>query len=531
MRKRPEVVSATALIALAAALLSVSAVAVMLLAAGLSPGWRSQPAQASHNAGGTLNLLALDMNPASAPANTIDAPVADAEQATLGSIENCISVNHPAEFDIDVVVSGFPAGEPLVGYEVDVSYPAGLQVNNSITGDIPILARTLVSADPQSGGLSTLATDPPNYGLGAPLVGPNTWDGDVLDFSPLSVDEGIDGEETIDGHIVRLTMATNAAGPALHQMSLVSSAVTFLIDDGGVINLAGPDAQHLLDGTVAVDTSCQALPVADEKPDETTNEDTPVSITLTGSDEETCELTFATAGATNGTLGAIANNDCAPNSLNTDSATVTFTPDQDVCDPENGSFTYTVNDGLATSAAATVDIEITCVNDPPVASNVDMGEVLMDSLAGAWTPDVSDPDPGDTLTCSIVTQPAHGTVFVPATCSIGGYTPDDGFTGSDSFTYRVTDSAEAFDEATVTVEVVLVLSTPTPTPTPTAVAAATATPTAAAAVLPGTGDGISLGGGGSSGLTFLAIGLVLLVVAPGTVAVGVILRRKAKLGR
>jgi len=93
-----------------------------------------------------------------------------------------------------------------------------------------------------------------------------------------------------------------------------------------------------------------------------------------------------------------------------------------------------------------------------------MGAVVKDSLTNAWIPNVSDVDTGDTLTCSIVSVPAHGTVFVLANCSIGGYTPAPGFKGSDSFAYRVTDSAEAFDEATVTVTVVELLPTPTPTP-------------------------------------------------------------------
>ena len=244
-----------------ALVVSVAVIAVLALVLGsqAAPNWLGgggEPAQASHNSG-VISLLALDMD---ATGNTIDAPTdfdsdttADTEQATLGSIEKCISVNHPATFDIDVVVSGFPATDPMTGYEVDVSFPSGLTLTNSITGDIPILARTLISADPQSGSFSPTIdpTGTANYGGGSDLVGPATFGAAVLDFSPLDLaDEDIDGEEIIDGYLVRLTISTNANGPALLPMSLGTSAVSFVIDDAGTINAT------LQDGTVAVDRAC-----------------------------------------------------------------------------------------------------------------------------------------------------------------------------------------------------------------------------------------------------------------------------------
>ncbi len=512
MRKRPEVVSATALIALAAALLSVSVVAVMLLAAGLSPGWGSQPAEAAHE-GGTIALAALDMD---TTGNTVEqSPSGNVEKTALGTIEECIEVDHPATFDVDFVVQGYPpASDSLVGYDVSLTFPAGLQINAVFSGDVApnILGRTLISGDPQSSPFFAVVEPPDQFGGGGPLVGPATHSAAVLDLADA------DGEENSDGFLVRYTFETTAAGPALLNLTL-SSLSSLVIDNAGEVPIT-----TVQEGRVAVDNpgGCAlATPTAVDD-DDTVDEDSGANAidVLTNDSNGGAPPLFIIA-VTQGSNGTVA--------ITGGGSGLTYAPDADFFGAD--SFTYTIENGDSVSDTATVTMTVNNVNDPPVASNVDMGEVLKDSLAGAWTPDVSDVDTGDTLTCSIVTQPAHGTVFVPATCSIGGYTPDAGFLGTDSFTYRVTDSAEAFDEATVTVEVVLVLSTPTPTPTPTAVAGATATPTAAAAVLPGTGDGISLGGGGSSGLTFLAIGLVLLVVAPGTVAVGVILRRKAKLGR
>ncbi len=127
MRKRPEVVSATALIALAAALLSVSVVTVMLLAAGLSPGWGSQPAEAAHE-GGTIALAALDMD---TTGNTVaQSPSGNVEETTLGAVNSCVEVTHPATFDVDFVVQGYPpASDSLVGFDVSLAFPAGLTLN------------------------------------------------------------------------------------------------------------------------------------------------------------------------------------------------------------------------------------------------------------------------------------------------------------------------------------------------------------------------------------------------------------------
>lgn len=86
-----------------------------------------------------------------------------------------------------------------------------------------------------------------------------------------------------------------------------------------------------------------------------------MDVTLTGSDTETCELIFATADPVNGTVSEVTDQPCAPGSPNTDSATVTFTAEPGVCGPGQGSFTYTTNDGRATSAPATVTVDIPCI--------------------------------------------------------------------------------------------------------------------------------------------------------------------------
>ncbi len=85
-----------------------------------------------------------------------------------------------------------------------------------------------------------------------------------------------------------------------------------------------------------------------------TTEDTPVSITLTGTDPESDPLTFAVVTQpSNGTLSGV-----APN--------LTYTPNANY----NGadSFTFTASDASLTSAAATVSITVTAGNDAPTAT-------------------------------------------------------------------------------------------------------------------------------------------------------------------
>jgi Zn-dependent metalloprotease len=96
-------------------------------------------------------------------------------------------------------------------------------------------------------------------------------------------------------------------------------------------------------------------PTADNK-SVTTGFGTPLSITLSGSDQGTCELAFVVSQPANGTLGSVTPATCTAGSPNTDSASVTYTPNAGFSGSD--SFTYTTNDGSLDSAAATVSIGV-----------------------------------------------------------------------------------------------------------------------------------------------------------------------------
>jgi hypothetical protein len=122
-------------------------------------------------------------------------------------------------------------------------------------------------------------------------------------------------------------------------------------------------------------------------------------------------------------------------------------------DPEfNGtdSFTYTVSDGTASPVPAAVTLTVQPVNDAPVAADISAGG--NEDVAVDWVPSVSDVE-GDALTCSIAAPAANGTVDVSPDCSGGTYIPGPDFSGTDSFTYTVSDGTASSDPAAVTLTV------------------------------------------------------------------------------
>ncbi|MEZ4638724.1 MAG: Ig-like domain-containing protein [Caldilineaceae bacterium] len=107
------------------------------------------------------------------------------------------------------------------------------------------------------------------------------------------------------------------------------------------------------------------------------------------------------------------------------------------------SFTYHADDGLLASNVATVTLNVSCVNDAPMAVNdsytlnentTQSGNVISDDTGNGADSDIEN----DTLTASLHTDVSHGTLSLAANGAFV-YTPTLGFNGSDSFTYILSD--------------------------------------------------------------------------------------------
>ncbi len=125
--------------------------------------------------------------------------------------------------------------------------------------------------------------------------------------------------------------------------------------------------------------------------------------------------------------------------------------------PVNGftgtdTFTYVANDGTSSSTPATVTLSV-FVNNAPIAGN-DSFSTNIDRSLSVGGPGVlandSDPD-GNNIQAFVVTTTANGTLQLLPNGSFT-YTPRSGFSGNDTFSYRVNDGfADAFATATISV--------------------------------------------------------------------------------
>ena len=266
--------------------------------------------------------------------------------------------------------------------------------------------------------------------------------------------------------------------PNSSNMNNATSTKQEVSSSTGLVVLATNDSTKFYwHATESLGTPTNTTPTANAT-SKTTAFNTAGTVNLSGSDPETCQLTFAiVTGPTHGSLGATTDNACVAGTPNTDSATVTYTPTAGYSGAD--SFTYTVNDGTATSTPATASLTVS-PNTSPTA-NATSKTTPQDTPA---TVSLSGSDPEScTLTFTIVTGPVHGSLGsisdnacvagVPNTDSATvTYTPDSGYDGPDSFTYKVNDGTNDSSPATAS----LTITPPAANTIPTANPASKTTP-------------------------------------------------------
>ena len=173
----------------------------------------------------------------------------------------------------------------------------------------------------------------------------------------------------------------------------------------------------------------------------TTAKNTPVVITLTGSDVDGDALTYAVVTQpAHGTLSGQ-----PPN--------LTYTPQPNYNGPD--SFTFKANDGTVDSSVAAMSITVTAINSAPLASGTSV--TTSENTPANFLLSASDPD-GDALIYTVVTAPTHGSLSGAAPNLM--YQPNTNYNGVDSFTFQVSDGVTNSSTATVSITVTRVNDAP-----------------------------------------------------------------------
>ena len=151
-----------------------------------------------------------------------------------------------------------------------------------------------------------------------------------------------------------------------------------------------------------------------------------------------------------GTLGIPSNGSA---SILDPNGTIVYTPNANF--EGTDSFQYSICDEFGACASATITITVTENFDPtnnaPIAENDNITSEGGDSTSIDPLSNDDDPD-GDTLVLGDVGDAQNGTVVV-SDDDIITYTPDDGFEGTDTFTYEVCDEEGACVVASIFIQV------------------------------------------------------------------------------
>lgn len=234
----------------------------------------------------------------------------------------------------------------------------------------------------------------------------------------------------------------NTNSSIIHNFGVLFNFGVFNNTNTGTINNSGTienDCAGIIIGSITgnppVDT-CNDQPVALDQ-SVTTDINTSVSITLVATDPDGNSLTFSIVsppshGVVFGT---------GPNLVYTPAANY------------EGSdiFTFKASDGKLDSNVAIVSIIVEAGNNAPIANNDEATTdentpIVIDILANDIDPD------GEILSLSVSTIPANGTVTINPDSTVT-YSPNVGFSGTDSFTYVISDGSGGTSTAIVTIEV------------------------------------------------------------------------------
>ena len=217
---------------------------------------------------------------------------------------------------------------------------------------------------------------------------------------------------------------------------------------GGWLYFKGTSAATCPSGQFPVVVKQANHPPVSNSQSVSVNEDSSVLVTLSASDTDDQNLTFSIVAGqapTHGTLGAIGAPNCA--AVNTCTATVTYTPSPNYFGSD--SFKFRTYDGFASSADATVTINVAAVNDVPgftkgadLTVDEDAGVQSVSGWATAISPGPTN-ESGQTVSFNITGNTNAGLFSAgPAVSSTGTltFTPAANANGMATITLTISDN-------------------------------------------------------------------------------------------
>ena len=410
----------------------------------------SDPATVSITVTAANDAPVIDQaGPLAASVDEDDATGVDVTPVTASDVDSGDTLTWSAsEPDHGTVTGGGPAGEftYVPDADFDGSESFTITVSDGHGGedtiDVAVTITDLNNDAPTASAIGSQSTDE-DTPLEIPFTVGDPDTGDVLTITVGSSDPTLlpAGSLVLSGTGSDRTLTVTPAANLFGEVHLF-----LMVSDG--------EAAPILQDILLTVESVNDLPVA-AAGNLTTDEDTPGSGTLTGSDPvEGSALSFSLVGddggAEHGTVTV----------TNAATGAYTYEPDEDW----NGSdsFLFVANDGDDDSDPATISITVDPVDDAPAFDGTgDTGSGDEETLISG-TVVATDPDAGDTLAYSIESGDgaAHGSADVDEDTGEWSYTGGDDFAGPDSFTITVTDGDSLTNTIVVSVTVANVNDAP-----------------------------------------------------------------------
>jgi len=414
------------------------------------------------------SVLALTLKPANTSPTSVAKVTADFSFSRTALVFNRTSGTYNTTFTATNTSGGSISGPltlGLPGLTATVTLSNG---GGTFNGDPYIALQSGALASAGSVSVALKFNNPPKGPVNfTPTVYSGTFPPSALQLTcpaaTASVGTPYDSNLTAGGGVTPYNNYSISTGSLPHNLNLNSATgeIAGTPDEaenpsftGSVNDSAGGAVENATANCSINVTVPNHAPVA-EAQSPSTNEDTALPLTLTGTDADGDALTFMiVSGPANGALGSFSGLNCSGNP-STCTVNVTYTPSADY----NGSdsFTFKVNDGTADSNTATVSITVNAVNDTPSFTKGPDETVSDDAGAQSianWATNISAGPPNESSQTVnfIVSNNNNGLFSVQPAVSPTGtltFTPAAGQFGSATVSVQIHDNGGGADTSAV----------------------------------------------------------------------------------